>query len=115
MLIPLTHESDDCQQSPGRQSCAQQSSLLYILKRPRSPRLQMRIKASPKETEPARTHSPARRALPLGRAITIRPRNKERKTAERTRRWYLEIFLPHAKRYRIPTDPEIWYCRMRGT
>jgi hypothetical protein len=39
----------------------------------------------------------------------------ERKTAERTRRWYLEIFLPHAKRYKIPTDPERWYCRMWGT
>ena len=39
----------------------------------------------------------------------------ERKTAERTRRWYIEVFLPHAKSHKIPTDPERWYCRMWGT
>jgi hypothetical protein len=39
----------------------------------------------------------------------------EWKTMERTRKWYVEVFLPHAKRYKLPTDPALWYCDTWGT
>ncbi len=32
-----------------------------------------------------------------------------RYAAQRERRFYVEVFLPHAKRYRIPTDSARWY------
>ncbi len=35
--------------------------------------------------------------------------------AQRTRRWYVEIFLPHAKRYQLQTDPLNWYCNEWGS
>ena len=39
----------------------------------------------------------------------------EWKTMERTRKWYVEVFLPHAKKYKLPTDPARWYCDTWGT
>jgi hypothetical protein len=29
--------------------------------------------------------------------------------AQRTRRFYVDVFLPHATKYGIPTDPNVWY------
>jgi hypothetical protein len=29
---------------------------------------------------------------------------------QRTRKWYVEMFLPHAKKYRLLTYPENWFC-----
>jgi hypothetical protein len=34
----------------------------------------------------------------------------ELKAVQRTRRWYVEMFLPHAKKYQLPTRPANWYC-----
>ena len=31
-------------------------------------------------------------------------------TLERTRKWYVEVFLPHAKRNQLPTNPNTWFC-----
>jgi hypothetical protein len=35
---------------------------------------------------------------------------QEWKAAQRTRKWYVEIFLPHAKKYDLCTDPDNWFC-----
>lgn len=34
----------------------------------------------------------------------------ELKAGQRTRKWYVELYLPHAKKYGIPTYPENWSC-----
>ena len=35
----------------------------------------------------------------------------EFRAVQRTRKWYVEVFLPHAKKYKIETFPESWFCR----
>jgi hypothetical protein len=39
----------------------------------------------------------------------------EFRAAQRTRRWYVEVFLPHAKQYELSTDPVEWYCGQWGS
>ena len=39
----------------------------------------------------------------------------ELKSIQLTRKWYVEVFLPHARKYNLATDPDIWFCSMWGT
>jgi hypothetical protein len=39
----------------------------------------------------------------------------EFKTTQLTRKWYVQIYLPHAKKYNLPTKPVVWYCSMWGS
>ena len=39
----------------------------------------------------------------------------EMKAIQRTRKWYVEVFLPHAKKYTLRTNPAIWYCDRWGS
>jgi len=41
----------------------------------------------------------------IGSMVTI-----EFKAIQQTRRWYVEVFLPHAKKYQLDTNPLIWHC-----
>jgi hypothetical protein len=38
----------------------------------------------------------------------------EFKAMQLTRKWYVSIFLPHAKTHHLLTDPSDWYCNMWG-
>jgi hypothetical protein len=35
--------------------------------------------------------------------------------AERTRRFYVEVYLPHAMKYGLRSDPTLWYCTVWGS
>lgn len=39
----------------------------------------------------------------------------EWRTSQRTRRWYVEVFLPYAKQRGLRTDPRQWYCGLWGS
>jgi hypothetical protein len=39
----------------------------------------------------------------------------EFRAVQRTRRWYVEIFLPHLKKYNLPSNPDVWYCDWWGS
>jgi hypothetical protein len=34
----------------------------------------------------------------------------EFKAVQKTRKWYVVVYLPHAKKYQLPTNPDRWYC-----
>ena len=34
----------------------------------------------------------------------------EFKSVQLTRKWYVEVFLPHATKYNLTTDPNYWFC-----
>lgn len=38
----------------------------------------------------------------------------EYKAIQRTRRWYVEVFLPHLQKYDLPTNPSLWRCEWWG-
>ncbi len=38
----------------------------------------------------------------------------EWRAAQRARKFYVDVFLPHAKKYALPTDPYQWYCSVWG-
>jgi hypothetical protein len=38
----------------------------------------------------------------------------EYKAIQRTRRWYVEVFLPHVQKYDLPTNPALWRCEWWG-
>jgi hypothetical protein len=39
----------------------------------------------------------------------------ELKASQVTRKWYVQIYLPHAKKYNLPSDSKIWYCDEWGS